>query len=52
VPLEEVTAATGLTVEQVGRVYRDIEQKRSTTAYLHRAAELAGDVPEIRPGLG
>lgn len=47
VPVDEVAAATGLTVEQVRRVYRDIDQKRSTTAYLHRAAELAGAVPEI-----
>jgi NAD+ synthase len=47
VPLDEVAAAADLTVEQVQRVYRDIEQKRSTTAYLHRAPELAGKVPEI-----
>ncbi len=47
VPVEEVAAATGLTVEQVRRVYRDIDQKRRTTAYLHRAPRLAGEVPEI-----
>ena len=47
VPVEEVAAATGLTVEQVQRVYRDIDQKRSTTAYLHREAQLVAPVPEI-----
>ena len=47
VPMEQVAEATGLTVEQVQRVYRDIDQKRSTTAYLHAYPELAGDVPEI-----
>jgi len=47
VPVEQVAAATGLTVAQVERVYRDIDQKRKTTAYLHLAPELAGDVPEI-----
>ncbi len=52
VPVDEVAAATGLTDEQVLRVYRDIDQKRSTTAYLHRAPELAGAVPEISPGPG
>lgn len=50
VPVEEVAAAAELTLEQVQRVYRDIEQKRSTTAYLHLAPELAGDVPEISHG--
>ena len=40
-------AHTGLTVDQVHRVYRDIDQKRNTTRYLHLAPELAGDVPEI-----
>jgi NAD+ synthase len=47
VPVEEVAAATGLTVEQVHRVYRDVEQKRRTTQYLHLPPELAGEVPEI-----
>jgi len=47
VPVEEVAAATGLTVEQVHRVYRDIDQKRSTTAYLHREPQLVAPVPEI-----
>ena len=47
VPVEDIAEATGLTVDQVQRVYRDIEQKRRTTSYLHLAPELAVDVPEI-----
>jgi NAD+ synthase len=47
VPDEQVAAATGLTVEQVHRVYRDIESKRRTTAYLHLAPHLVDPVPEI-----
>lgn len=46
-PVEEVAAATGLTTEQVARVFRDIDRKRSTTQYLHLSAELAGAIPEI-----
>jgi NAD+ synthase len=47
VPVEEVAAATDLTVDQVQRVYRDIDQKRSTTAYLHREPQLVVQVPEV-----
>jgi NAD+ synthase len=47
VPVQEVAAATDLTVEQVERVYRDIDQKRSTTAYLHREPQLVVQVPEV-----
>jgi NAD+ synthase len=43
----EVGAAIGLTEEQVLRVYRDIDQKRRTTRYLHAYPQLAGPVPEI-----
>jgi NAD+ synthase len=54
VPLAAVAAAAGLTEEQVDRVYRDIEQKRKTTQYLHLVPELVADIPEIeyalRPG--
>jgi NAD+ synthase len=46
-PVEEVAEAAGLTVEQVERVYRDIDQKRATTEYLHLAPELTASVPEI-----
>jgi NAD+ synthase len=47
VPIEEVATATGLTVEQVRRVYRDIDQKRATTEYLHLPPQLVDAVPEI-----
>jgi NAD+ synthase len=47
IPTAEVAEATGLTVEQVERVYRDIEQKRRTTAYFHAAPMLVEDVAEI-----
>ncbi|MCB2173728.1 NAD(+) synthase [bacterium] len=38
----------GLTEEQVGRVFKDIDTKRSTTAYLHLSPQLVVEVPEIR----
>ncbi len=44
---EAIAAATGLTDEQVGRVIRDIEQKRRSTAYLHAAPDLADEIPQI-----
>ncbi|MDN5851261.1 MAG: NAD(+) synthase [Actinomycetia bacterium] len=47
VPAEDIAAATDLTVEQVNRVFRDIDQKRKSTRYLHLSPELAGDVPEV-----
>src|SRR5688500_12381502 len=47
VPVSDIAAATGLTDEQVNRVFRDIEQKRKTTEYLQVAPVLAADVPEI-----
>ena len=47
VPTSEIAAATGLTGEQVARVLRDIEQKRRTTAYLHRSPVLVEDVPQV-----
>jgi len=48
VPATEVGAAIGLTAEQVERVYKDIDQKRRTTAYLHRRPLLPEPVPEIQ----
>jgi NAD+ synthase len=50
VPLDEVAQATGLTVEQVQRVFRDIDQKRRTTEYLHLAPQLVTEVPGPCPG--
>ena len=47
VPVNEVAAAVGISEEQLLRVYRDIEQKRKTTEYLHRQPVLFGKVPEI-----
>jgi NAD+ synthase len=44
---EEVAAATGLTAGRVGAIYRDIDRKRATTAYLHLAPLLTAPVPEI-----
>lgn len=49
VPAAEVGAALGFTAEQVERVYRDIEQKRATTAYLHAPPLLLEKVPELEP---
>jgi NAD+ synthase len=52
VPVEAIAAAAGLTAEQVQRVFRDIDQKRKTTQYLHLEPELAGVIPEISHSLG
>jgi len=46
VPAEAVAIASGLTAEQVERVYRDIDQKRRTTRYLHLRPLLVEPVPE------
>lgn len=46
-PPIEVADAVGLTAEQVERVYRDIDQKRATTRYMHLPPVLCGDVAEI-----
>ena len=43
----EVAEQTGLTAAQVEATYRDIEQKRATTRYLHLAPQL---VEEVRLG--
>lgn len=44
---EVVGRATGLTADQVKRVYDDIDQKRSTTRYLHLPPLLVDQIPEI-----
>jgi NAD+ synthase len=46
-PASELTEATGLTSEQVERVYRDIDQKRRSTRYLHARPLLVTPVSEI-----
>ena len=43
----DVGTAIGLTAEQVERVYRDIDQKRRTTAYLHMKPLLVEAVAEV-----
>jgi NAD+ synthase len=47
VPAAEVAGATGLTTEQVERVYKDIDQKRRTTRYLHARPLLVDAVSEV-----
>ena len=41
---EDVGSLTGLSVEQVSRVYRDIDAKRSATKYLHAVPQLVEEV--------
>jgi NAD+ synthase len=43
----EVAPAVGLTAEQVERVFKDIDTKRSTTRYLHAPPQLVEAVPEV-----
>jgi NAD+ synthase len=47
IPVEDVAREKGLTREQVERVFKDIDAKRSTTRYLHQVPVLMGEVPEI-----
>ena len=47
VPAAETAEAAGLTPEQVERVYRDIDQKRRTTRYLHARPLLVEPVTEV-----
>ncbi len=47
IPCTDIAAATGLTEEQVLRVFKDIEQKRKSTEYLHASPQLAGCVAEV-----
>ena len=47
VPAETAAAALGLRAEQVERVYKDIDQKRRTTKYLHARPLLVEPVSEI-----
>ena len=47
-PAEAVAEAVGLSAEDVERVFRDIEQKRRTTRYLHLGALLVEPVDELK----
>ena len=40
-------SAAGLTAEQVERVYKDIDQKRRTTHYLHARPRLVEAISEV-----
>jgi NAD+ synthase len=46
-PPEAVAGATGLSIADVGRVFRDIEQKRRATRYLHLPPLLTEPVSEV-----
>ena len=48
VPAAEVAPIAGLTEEQVGRAYQDIDAKRQATRYLHAPPMLAEPVDEIK----
>jgi len=45
----ELAGTLGVSVEQAGYIYQDIEKKRSTTRYLHSKAVLVDKVGEISP---
>jgi NAD+ synthase len=47
VPVSEFATAVGLNEAAAIRVYRDIESKRTTTAYLHSAALLVDPIPQV-----
>lgn len=47
IPLEDVAKATELSNEQVGRIYKDIDAKRSATRYLHTRPLLIEKIDEI-----
>ncbi|SES00407.1 NAD+ synthase [Propionibacterium cyclohexanicum] len=47
IAISEISRASGLSGEQVERVFRDIDQKRATTRYLHLSAAVAREVPEV-----
>ena len=46
-PPESIADAVGLAPEDIERVFRDIEQKRRSTRYLHVPPLLVETVPEI-----
>ena len=48
IPANVVGDAVGLSTEQVERVFRDIDAKRTATRHLHLAPQLIAEVPEIR----
>jgi NAD+ synthase len=49
IPADQVAATLGFTGEQVERVYKDIDQKRRATAYLHAEPILLEPVTDLAP---
>ncbi|SHH84179.1 NAD(+) synthase [Desulfofustis glycolicus] len=47
IPAADVAREIGLSEEQVERVFKDIDTKRSTTSYLHMSPQLITDIDEI-----
>lgn len=47
IPVPEIAASAGLLEEQIMRVFRDIDQKRKSTEYLHAPPHLFGPIPEL-----
>ena len=47
IPAEDVAQGTGLTMEQIAHVYKDIDTKRSTTRYLHLPGLLVEKINEL-----
>jgi NAD+ synthase len=47
VTADDAARDLGLSPAQVDRVYKDIEQKRRSTRYLHLKAQLIEPVPEV-----
>lgn len=47
IPCEEIAPALGLSAEQIQRVYRDIDTKRSATSYLHLGPLLVEEINEV-----
>jgi len=47
IPIKEVARAVDLTLDQVERVYHDIDQKRRTSRYLHMRPQLIEEIKEI-----
>jgi NAD+ synthase len=46
-PASALVEATGLSEDDVERVYRDIDRKREATRYLHLGPQLVEDVPSV-----
>jgi NAD+ synthase len=49
VSVDEVSAVTHLTAEQVHSIYKDIENRRMTTRYLHAPPVLIDKISEVNP---